>query len=29
LIIVTHEESVAKRAKRRVKIFDGKIASDE
>jgi len=29
LIIVTHEESVAKRAKRRVEIFDGKITLDE
>jgi len=29
LIIVTHEKSVAKRAKRRVEIFDGKITLDE
>ena len=29
LIIVTHEESVAKRAKRRVELFDGKIVVDE
>ena len=29
LIIVTHEESVAKHAKRRVEIFDGKITLDE
>ena len=29
LIIVTHEESVAKRAKRRVELFDGKIVIDE
>jgi len=29
LIIVTHEESVAKRAKRRVELFDGKITLDE
>ena len=29
LIIVTHEESVAKRAKRRVELFDGKVALDE
>jgi len=29
LIIVTHEKSVAKRAKRRVEIFDGKIVLDE
>ena len=29
LIIVTHEKSVAKRAKRRIEIFDGKITLDE
>jgi putative ABC transport system ATP-binding protein len=29
LIIVTHEDSVAKRAKRRVELFDGKIVVDE
>ncbi len=29
LIIVTHEDSVAKRAKRRIEIFDGKITLDE
>ena len=29
LIIVTHEQSVAKRAKRRIEIFDGKITLDE
>jgi len=29
LIVVTHEESVAKRAKRRVELFDGKITLDE
>ena len=29
LIIVTHEESVARRAKRRVELFDGKIVVDE
>ena len=29
LIIVTHEESVAKRAKIRVELFDGKIVVDE
>ena len=28
LIIVTHEKSVAKRAKRRIEIFDGKITLD-
>ena len=29
LIIVTHEESIARRAKRRVELFDGKIVVDE
>ena len=29
LIVVTHEKSIAKRAKRRVEIFDGKITLDE
>ena len=29
IIIVTHEESVAKLSKRRIDIFDGKIARDE
>ena len=29
LIIVTHEESIAKRAQRRVELFDGKVALDE
>ena len=29
LIILTHEKSVAKRAKRRIEIFDGKITLDE
>ena len=29
LIIVTHEKSVANRAKRRIEIFDGKITLDE
>ena len=29
IIMVTHEESVAKLSKRRIDIFDGKIASDE
>jgi ABC-type lipoprotein export system ATPase subunit len=27
--MVTHEESVAKLSKRRIDIFDGKIARDE
>jgi len=29
LIVVTHEKSIAKRAKRRVELFDGKITLDE
>ena len=29
IIVVTHEDSVAKRAKRKVEIFDGKISKDE
>ena len=29
IIMVTHEESVAKLSKRRIDIFDGKIARDE
>jgi len=29
IIVVTHEESVAKLSKRRIDIFDGKIAKDE
>ena len=29
LIVVTHEKSIAKRAKRRVEIFDGKITFDK
>ncbi len=29
IIVVTHEDSVANRAKRKVEIFDGKISKDE
>ena len=29
IIVVTHEKSIAKRAKRRVELFDGKITLDE